>query len=84
MSTILEQYCSMKGWQGATIHQCNDDARIESKSWIEYMALADCYDLHISVHPDTDMDGRFIAFDHDAQELIMVNGWLFTFESIED
>jgi hypothetical protein len=60
------------------------DNECTSMGWIEYMAYADCHDLHISADPDADMDGRFIAFNHDEQELIMVNGWLFTFESIED
>ncbi len=50
----------------------------------ELMAYAGAYELHISVKPMTDLDTRFMAFCHDEQELIAVNGWLFTFEPIEE
>ena len=48
----------------------------------EVMAYSDMCDLHISHQPDADLDGRFLAFCHDEQEVIYVNGWLFTLEPI--
>lgn len=43
--------------------------------WLEFTATAGDYDLHFSVAPKTNLDGRFTAFCHDNQELIDVNGW---------
>lgn len=40
-------------------------------------------DLHLLIKPDTDLDGTFKAFCTDEQELIMVSGWLFTFEQVQ-
>ena len=51
-------------------------------NWTEYLAESDCYDLHISVSPETNMDGIFTAFCHDEQEMIKVTGWLFSFQPI--
>jgi hypothetical protein len=51
-------------------------------NWTEYLAESDCYDLHISVSPETNMDGIFTAFCHDEQEMIRVTGWLFSFQPI--
>jgi hypothetical protein len=50
--------------------------------WVEYAADAGGYDLHISVDPDADLDGEFIAFCHDEQEMITVNGWMVTLEKL--
>ena len=36
--------------------------------------------LFLLVEPDADLDGRYRAFDHDAQEWLWVNGWLFIHE----
>ena len=49
--------------------------------WDEYMIETGGYDLHVSIKPDADLDGRFQAFCHDEQEIIAINGWLI--ESIE-
>ena len=38
------------------------------------------YTLELLIKPDTDLDGRFTAFDLDTSEYIRVNGWLFTHE----
>lgn len=51
------------------------DACCTRMGWIEYTATAGCSDLHFSVHPETDLDGTFMAFCHDGQEMIRVNGW---------
>lgn len=48
--------------------------------WIELELYSDGVDLHVSVAPGTDLDGTFLAFCHDEQEMIKVNGWLFTAE----
>lgn len=58
------------------------DACCTRMGWIEYLADADGFDLHISAHPDADLDGTFLAFDHDEQEMIKINGWLFTFDEV--
>lgn len=61
---------------------CDNDCT--RAGWIEYNSLGGVYDIHISVEPDTDMDSTFLAFDHDEQEMIRLNGWLFTFEQIKE
>jgi hypothetical protein len=37
-------------------------------------------DLYLLVKPDADLDGTFKAWDTDAQEWILVNGWLWNIE----
>lgn len=59
------------------------DNCIARMGWIEYSALAAEYDLHVSIDPDGDLDGVVIAFDHDEQEMIHINGWMFEFEPIQ-
>ena len=44
--------------------------------WIELLVSASCFDLHVSVEPNTDTDGAFKAFCHDQQEMITINGWM--------
>ena len=61
---------------------CSDNGAALAGYTEQYLASCAGFDLHISVRPDTDLDGRFRAFDHDAQEFIAVNGWLFSFEHI--
>lgn len=39
--------------------------------------------LNLLVKPDADFDGRFKAWDRDAEGLIAVNGWLFEIEAAE-
>ena len=56
------------------------DADCTRAGWVEYIASYVGGDLHISVAPDTDLDGDIHAFCHDEQEMIIVHGWLFTFE----
>lgn len=59
----------------------NDCTRM---GWKEYF-LSSLYghEIHASVPPDTDLDDSFIAFSHDEQELIRVNGWLFAAVEVE-
>ena len=60
---------------------CDNEATMFG--WTEYLAESDCCDdLHISVSPETNMDGIFTAFCHDEQEMIKVTGWLFSFQPI--
>ena len=41
-------------------------------------------DLHISHAPDADLDGEFMAFCHDEQDMIKIRGWLMLdYERIE-
>jgi hypothetical protein len=47
------------------------------------MATASGCDLHISAPPACDLDDTFIAFCHDGQELLKINGWLFSFERVD-
>lgn len=35
------------------------------------------------IKPDTDLDGRFKAFDTDDQEWLFVNGWNVSVEDLE-
>jgi hypothetical protein len=44
--------------------------------WKEYEIHMMTGSLHISVAPETDLDGEFMAFCHAEQEMIRVSGWL--------
>lgn len=59
---------------------CDNDCDL--LGWIEVLASGPEHDLHLSVPPDTDFDDTFPAWCHDAQEMIRVNGWLWTFEEV--
>lgn len=37
-------------------------------------------ELYLLVKPHTDLDGHFRAWDVDAQEFILVTGWMFSIE----
>ena len=50
--------------------------------WEFYQADYNGGDLLISVAPETDLDSTFMAFCHDEQEMIKVNGWNFTYTRI--
>lgn len=50
----------------------------------EVLADSDAVQLHLLIKPETDLDGEFVAFCCDEQEMIRVNGWLFTFEEIRN
>jgi hypothetical protein len=47
------------------------------------LADSDAASLHLLIRPDTDLDSTFRAWDTDEQCWIKVNGWLFTFEDVE-
>jgi hypothetical protein len=50
----------------------------------ELFGTSDGPDLNILVRPDSDLDGSFVAWDMDGQEYIVVNGWLFAFEEVQE
>ena len=50
--------------------------------WVEYIADTGANDLHISIPPHTDTDGKFLAFCHAEQEMIRVTGWNVTLEAV--
>lgn len=50
----------------------------------QYLATCDEYELLILVKPGTDLDSRFKAWDVDCQEFIYINGWLWTFERVDE
>ncbi len=60
----------------------SDNAAHMAGYTLELMAYSDMCDLHTSVKPETDLGDRFPAFCHDEQEMLYVNGWLFSFEPI--
>jgi hypothetical protein len=47
------------------------------------LADSDQVSLHLLIRPETDLDSTFRAWDTDKQTWIKVNGWLFSFENIE-
>ena len=47
-------------------------------------AESDDITLYLLIKPDTCLDSTFKAWDTDNQEYIRVNGWLFTYEDIEE
>ena len=44
--------------------------------WTELLVSCKWFELHVSIEPDTDLDGSFKAFCHDHQEMITINGWM--------
>ena len=52
------------------------DACCTRAGWIEYLACWGAVELHVSVAPGADLDGEVRAFDHDAQDMIVLNGWM--------
>ena len=56
----------------------NDCTRM---GWKEYFLYSKGPELYVSAPADADLDDSFYAFDHDEQEMIQINGWLF--EAVE-
>ena len=52
------------------------DACCTRAGWIECLACGGAVELHISVAPGADLDGDVMAFDHDAQKMVVLNGWM--------
>ena len=42
------------------------------------IAEADAYELRLLIKPDQDLGQKFEAFDRDEQEMLTINGWLFS------
>lgn len=57
-----------------------DSAAIQQGYTDKVSAFADSFEMVLPVKPDTDLDGRFRAWDMDEQEFITVNGWMFEFD----
>ena len=49
----------------------------------EVMAYSSEHELHLFVKPDADLGERFKAYDADECEFIYVNGWNFSFITID-
>ena len=43
--------------------------------WIEVLISIGDYELHVSHDIDADTEGTFLAFCHDGQEMLKINGW---------
>lgn len=65
----------------AALPTCDNDCA--TLGWTEMVLSSDEVELHVSVAPQTDIEGEFLAFDHDEQEMIRVNGWMFCLEWFE-
>jgi hypothetical protein len=51
--------------------------------WTEYFAETFGADeLHLSIAPDADLDDIVVAFCHDEQQMIRIQGWNFTFSKV--
>jgi hypothetical protein len=60
------------------------DAIATARGFTRYvLADSDQVSLYLLIKPDTDLDSTFCAYDTDEQTWIKVNGWLFTFEDLE-
>jgi hypothetical protein len=59
------------------------DACCTRAGWTEYLAYHGAQELHVSVAPGTALDGDVRAFDHDAQEMVVLNGWMAEWTLIE-
>jgi hypothetical protein len=61
--------------EGKKMNKMTCDNDCVRAGWTEAMISNDEYDLHVSHAPDSDMDGAFLAFCHDEQEMISIAGW---------
>jgi hypothetical protein len=57
-----------------TYPTCDNDCT--SLGWTEALIDIARTELHISHDPEADLDGTFMAFCHDTQELLQIDGWL--------
>ena len=60
---------------------CDNDCT--KMDWVEYYLTSVEYELHVSIPPNSDLNGTFKAFCHDRQEMLNVNGWLFSAEKVD-
>jgi hypothetical protein len=58
--------CDLFGWTHEYIIVSNDNT----------------LNMHVSIHPDADIDTSLVVFDHDGQECICIRGWLWGWERI--
>ena len=63
-------------------HQNSDNGATLGGYTEQYIAACSEFEKHVSVKPGTDLGDRFVAFDHDEQSYIRMNGWLWAFEAI--
>ena len=54
---------------------CDNDCT--EANWTEALISIGTYDdeLHVSHDRDADTEGTFLAFCHDSQEMLKINGW---------
>jgi len=49
----------------------------EKMGWERISLSCAEFDLDVSIAPDAEIDCEFLAFCHDGQEMISINGWMF-------
>lgn len=49
-----------------------------------YLISSGMLDFEVWVKPNTDFDTKFLAYDWEEQEYLWINGWLFTFDKLEN
>jgi len=59
------------------------DACCTRAGWIEYLACVGALELHVSVAPGTELGGEVRAFDHDAQEMVVLDGWMAEWHTLD-
>jgi len=60
-----------------------DNVAVLAGYTVELFAKSEACSMPILVKPCTDLDGRFRAWDMDAQEFVFIHGWLWTFDQGE-
>jgi hypothetical protein len=77
----------MRASKPETIHTrgqaMSDNTAILAGFTREVMANSDAGEMHIFIKPDADLDGRFKAYNADDCEWVVLNGWLWSFDEIE-
>lgn len=60
------------------------DACCTRAGWVELIGYnrTDGTDIHLSVHPETDLQSDFVGFWHDYQEMISITGRFWTFKLV--
>lgn len=64
---------SIRDFNRHSVMTCDNDCTLAG--WTEALVTDGATEIHISFHPDADLEGEFWAFCHDEQEMIRVSGW---------
>ena len=62
----------------------SDNTAILAGYTVEYLASGGDYEIHVFAKPDADLDGCVRVYDADECEFIILNGWMWSFDPVDD